>query len=96
MIKLLGGLSIGMNRYGHKQWCQKSGGEFGRYMDDQHGSVGRCEVDGMEVEHYGDTMRIEPMGDSMISAIEGPSDEFFTMGRPLATEVGDHAIVFQE
>lgn len=56
----------------------------------------KCELSNMTVEFEGDDMTVTPTEDGMISHFEGPADEFFNMGRAqLATEVGDHSIIFQ-
>jgi hypothetical protein len=80
-----------MNGLEFRDWCEESDGE---YTEDRMGA--NCRLPNMTVNYEGDDMTVTPAEPGMISHFEGPADEFFNMGRAqLATEVGDHSIIFQ-
>lgn len=81
-----------MNQNEFKQWCSRSDGTVER----GGGQEVHCKLDNKIVTHAGDDMSVQPYGDEMIQEFEGPADQFFVMGDDLATEVGDHSLIFQD
>jgi hypothetical protein len=81
-----------MNKTEFGNWCKQSDG----IVESGGGQQVHCKLDDKIVTHGGDDISIRPYDDAMIKEIEGPADEFFNMGEAqLATEVGDHSLIFQ-